>query len=1095
MKTVTPYPHSRPNAHRAWVFLAAFICAVIANPHAVGSQDFAEIKISCHVAWNSETAWEQTFKDSEDKTYQMKVAANEFINLANDVRFQKSNGDWEEIEGKPAINVSGTGVYTANGSKPINKTVTSFAKEPLPTQALVHIRSLDFEAGYAILTVSKPETETRPECIECAGIALASLMDCMNSIVTNVANPRPEEFRLEFPPGNKEFTVTKSFNWSQSGDCGSDSMVATFTLSYTPGKWEAVIIPPSDFDVWMPAGGVDGGKPGSSLAVSVQLRHLGEKQPATDMTGTFYVTLEKVSRQPGVCVNAPPKDKADTDPDLRLKETDALWIADDDGLKGQSNEDSNEQSVTIDCYDFGAYGRLRVEVVVNDGTTVQAHLDGAPGKDYFDIPKDDNNNHIADGWEKKNAMPDGLLPTWDEAENPAGQGTLGDGISLYEKYRGFFLGGNHGRLDPHRKHLFVYDPTGWARLSTTEPGGVSFIKALDCEVLFIEDKQWTGPGGSGAKKRMVNFNSTDEVRATEQHALHLRFPFTDNPLYPSDYNNMLKEKFGTNHTAAVPDMGLTYPDISASRWNSPAGWMAVEIYANNIDKWTRNAALWHTMGLAEFAHYDDPATSAAERERLDARATKLRDEYIRDNAKAFEARNWGLFTYTVVHEVGHGVGIGDLASPGFIGPTNCAMRYLEWPAARMPTDRFELAIRMPWPDIYCLSTVGARGGIACWRQISISDRAGAARAPAFAGASLKEPTSWQLLHEPLLSLRNTSPLNTTSSGLQTTEMVKPPSLALSTELIWDDLLAGDPLRIEIHLSCPAYQAALLESQRSGQPISTNVFRPTIQTNWHENLFFTLYSLVNGNYTQVLDSREWKECVRPEAVSPSSFGQKILTQSREWLLPADRIKLQPGEYVLNVSWDGDGMVEKSALPANGFLSAAEVRFQVVAPANTLQKATQEHRLAFDAYVSGDYGKALDHAALALGQSDARQVLQTEGTHMLAANAALKLQDYLTAVAVLQDAALDGLGEPAAAALSLRRALTPEIVLNPETGQSIPRRLTVVALPGQNYEVQSSPDLMQWTTVDRRLSTTNRYDILDTSSTGARHRFYRVAWRPL
>jgi hypothetical protein len=1094
MKTVTSYRPHRADARRAWAFLAAFICVTLTKFPAAAAQDFAEIQISCQAVWNSESVWEKEFKDSDDKPYRMGLGVSETVSLVNDVRFQNRDGDWEEIEGKPTITVSGAGVYSVTGKNAVNKTVNSFPKEPLETNALVHIRTLDLEQGYAILTVAKPETESRPECIECGFIALAAMMDCMDTIAANIANPRPEEYRLEFPPGSKEFSATQSFGWSQSGPCGSDSITATFTISYTPGKWEAVIIPPPDFEQWLPAGGIDGDKPGGSLGISVQLRHKGEKVPAEDMTGTFYVTLEKVSRQPGVCVNAPPKDKAGTDPDLRLQQTDDFWISDDEGLRGQSAEDSNEQSVTIDCYDFGAFGRLRVEVVANDGTKLQAHLEADPGKDYFDIPKDDNSNHIPDGWEEDNSVPEGLPPTWDEAENPAGQRTLGDGISLYEKYRGFFVGGNHRRLDPHRKYLFVYDPTGWAQLSTTEPGGMSFIQALDCEVLFIQDKQWTGPGGSGAKKRMVNFNSTDEVRATEQHALHLRFPFTDSPLYPADYNDMLMAKYGTNDTQIRTDLGLTFPDLSASRWDSPAGWIGVEIYANNIDKEVRRIALWHTKGLPEFALYNDPATTDAEKARLDARAKALLDEYIRDNATAFESRNWRRFTAIVAHEIGHGLGVKDLLSPSTFGPSNCVMRYFEWPGSRLPNDRFELAARNPWPDIYCLSAVGTEEGIACWKQINFNDRSGATRAPAAAGFSplnLAGPS----IREKHRALSPLAAVPNTGIHPQATQVVKPPNLAVATELLWNDLLAGDPLRIEMHLSCPAYQEALVESQRTGQPIPANVFRPTIRTNWHENLYFTLYSHFDDNYIQVLDSREWKLFLRPESVSPSCFGQKMLTQSREWFLPAGKIQFEPGEYVLSVSWDGDGMVEEAALPSNGFVSAAEVRFQVAASTNTLQQTTHEHRLAFDAYVSGDYRKALDHALLALGQNDARTVLLTEGTHMLAANAALKLQDYRTAAVLLQDAGTDGVGEPFEAAHALRRALTPEIVLNSNPGLASSRRLTVVALPGQNYEVQSSLDLIQWTPVDSRFSTTNRYEIMDAASAGERQRFYRVAWRPL
>jgi hypothetical protein len=859
------------------------------------------------------------------------------------------------------------------------------------------------------------------------------------------------------------------------------SATGVLTVSYKPEEWEAVIVPPPDFEKWKPIGGVDSYEPGSSVGVTIQLRQKGQKEPAPDMTGYFFVTLENVSRQPGVCVNAPPKDEADDEPDLRFEETDELEILDDDGLQVASNEPGNELSLIINCYDFGAYGRLRAEVLVDDGTWLKAYLESDPGKDYLDIPRDDNGNRIADVWEEENAVSGNLPPTWDEAGSPAGQSTLGDGISLYEKYRGFFVKGNHQRLDPHRKHLFIYDPTGWAQMAATESGGASFVTALDCEVLFIDQNQWTGPGGSGAKKRIVNFNSTEEVRATEQHGLHLRFPFTDSPMYPADYNALLLAKYGTNHTQTVTALGLAFPDLTASRWSSPAGWMAVEIYANLIDKWTRDAALYHTYALPEFALYHDPATTDAERARLDTRARTLRDEYITANSSAYEERNWRIFTAVVTHEIGHGLGIKDLVSPGFFGPTNCVMRYFPWPATRAPNDRFELSARVPWPDVYCHSTTGTQDGIACWKQISITDREGATAAPASLIASTHQHDQRQL---------TTS--NISKSRLQSTALGNTPSLALSTELVWDNPLAGDPLRIAVHLSCPAYQGALAVSQSTGQPLPTNVFKPTVDPDWHEGLFVTLYALSNNTYTPVFDSKEWQGFFRPEVVSASSLGRQPLAHSKEWLVPSAKLKLRPTRYLLHVLWDGDGLVESSALPDDGYISAPTLDFHVTAPTNEMQIASQENRLAFEAYAAGEFRKALDYALQALDREGARHHLQVEGTHMLAANAALKLAEYRTAAIELQKAARDIKGELGEVALALRRIIVPEIVIEPEFRQSSPRRLTIVGLPDQTYEVQSSSDLLTWTTLDRRMTTTNRYQVLAAAGVGERQQFYRVVW---
>ena len=1046
--------------------------------HAASVPGAAQLKVSCKVTWTSNTDWSKDFRDSEDKPYTISVADNQLVGISSDLTFEQIDGSWKIVDEKSNDSASGSGKYSITGKNAISKSVTSTLKDPGATNGHVSIRALDFEQGTAVIRFGKPATTTEPECFECAFIALAALGDCLSSINTNQNSFAPEEIRVEFTPGNKAFSATGSTNWTQSGTCGSDEIQATCTLSYTPGEWEAVIIPPSDFDTWLPAGNKDPNKPGNSMGVNVQLRHKGEKEPAVDMTGTFYVTLEDVSHQPGYCVNAPSKDEASDDPDFKLKEGDNLML--DDDATGQTEEDTNEQSVTIESYDFGAYGRLRVEVKVNDGTTVKAHLEGDPGKEYLDLPKDDNHNHIADAWEKEKGVED-LPAKWDEADQPAGQYKLGDGISLYEKYRGFVVKGYHQRLEPHKKHVFVYDPTGWALKTTTEPGGVSFIGALDCEVIFVDENNWTGPGGSGAKKRLVNFNSTDEVHATDQHALHLRFPFTDSPLYPADYNDMLKAKYGTNNTDAVTAMGLTFPDYTAASWGSPAGWMAVEVYANIIDKWTRDAALYHTFGLSEFAHYSDPATTAAEQARMDQRAKTLRDEYITANSDSYEKRNWSIFTAVLTHEVGHGLGIKDLTSPGFFGPSNCVMRYFQWAGSRTPNDRFELAARNPWPDIYCRSAVGTVIGISCWNQIQVTDRADAPRAPTAAARNL---AGFQRLNDPL---------KTANAG---TLVDQAPALKLTSELIWDDPVAGDPLRIDVSLSCHAYQQALLHAAQTGTNVPATLLYPTIATDWAENLEFVLYRYENNSqWVEVLASiNSTTNYLQPLSISPDSFGKKPLARNREWLLPAEALRLTPGNYLLSVNWDGDGMVEEDALPPFGYVFARDIRFTVSAATNDLQRAIQEHRLGFQAYMAGDHLKAWQHSQAALQVAEARSLLLAEGTDRMAVNAALKLGDYRGAVATLQNVDQGDRREPGQFTSALRKVLAPEISLNPASARTSSPRMTVVALPGQSYEVQVSDNLTIWTALDRRLTQTNRYEVIDPGKTTSAPRFYRAVWLP-
>ncbi|MEI2762448.1 hypothetical protein [Methanothrix soehngenii] len=1011
----------------------------------------------------------------------MSLAAQESVEFETNLVLEQQDGDWEIVEEKSKASASGAGDYHVSGESPLNKTVSTFLEHPSDQGGYVSLRTLDFDGGVATIHFTRPATASAPECLECGFVALAAFMDCLATIDPKLTPPAPEECTITFKPGNQAFTANSSTNWSQSGSCGTDTLQANCTLSYTPGLWEAVILAPEDLKNWLPAGSQVPDKPGNTLDLRVELRHRGEKQPAADMTGTFYVTLEDVSRQPGYCVNAPSKDKASKDPDLKLRETANLLL--NDGQSGQTEEDANELSLTLESHDFGSYGRLRVEVVVNDGSVIKAHLESDPGRDYLDLPVDENRNHIADAWEREKGVEE-FPATWDEADQPAGQYEPGDGISLYEKYRGFVLQGFHQRLEPRKKHLFLHDPTGLAQLTLGDPTGVNFAAALDCEVLFVTDGNWTGPGSSGNGKRVVNFNSTEEVHAVDQHALHLRFPFTDTPTLPSDYQELYRAKHGTNDTETLEGtFGCQYPDLGA-RKKSPVGALVIETYANNIEAYTRDVVQYHTWAAPEFSGYWDPATTAGQRTQMRIRCRDLAAAYIRDHRDDFERRNWLHFTRTLTHEIGHGIGVDDLSIPRNVGPIECVMRYFRLEdSPRNVSDRFEFGSRNPWPSIYCQSTVGTVEGISCWGQIQITDRVGPAQSASLAH-TIARPNPTPRLRQ---GLAGPDP---------TVHLVEAyPTLQLSCALLWEDPLAGDPMRVEVTLSSAAYQQALRKAALTGTGVPPGLLHPTPATNWHEGVVLTLWRHGQGALKEVLAREAWKPHLRPQSVSPLTFGKKPVAVSREWLASSTALNLAPGEYSLSVLWDGDDRVEDEALDGDGYLSTPTLRFTVKPVDDDIRRAVQGHRLAFHAYTVGDTEKAFQLAQAALALPGAQGVLGSEGTPILAANAALKLGRYREAAALLQSAETWLHGELAMVAQDFRQVLSPEIELSPADVPGGPPRLTLTGLPDQTYEIESSADLVRWTSIDHRRTETNRYEVTDfTAPAVGGARFYRAVWLP-
>jgi hypothetical protein len=412
------------------------------------------------------------------------------------------------------------------------------------------------------------------------------------------------------------------------------------------------------------------------------------------------------------------------------------------------------------------------------------------------------------------------------------------------------------------------------------------------------------------------------------------------------------------------------------------------------------------------------------------------------------------------------------------------MRYFsKGDSPRNTSDRFEFGSRKPWPSILCDSPVGTVDRISCWGQIAISDRVAPAQSASLARTAARPDPTPRLMR----GLVGPDP---------TVHLVEAyPTLQLSCALLWEDPLAGDPLRVEVTLSSAAYQQALRKAALTGTGIPPGLLHPTPATNWHEGVVLTLWRHGQGALKEVLAREAWKPHLRPQSVSALTFGKKPVAVSREWLASSTALNLEPGEYSLSVLWDGDDRVEDEALGGNGYLSTPTLQFTVKPVDTDVRRAVQGHRLALHAYSVGDTEKALQWAQSALALPGAREVLGSEGTPILAANAALKLGRYREAALLLQSAETWLHDEPAMIAQDFRQVLSPEIELSTAEVPGGPPRLTLTGLPDQTYEIESSADLVRWTSIDHRRTGTNRYEVTDfTAPTLGGARFYRAVWLP-
>ena len=190
-------------------------------------------------------------------------------------------------------------------------------------------------------------------------------------------------------------------------------------------------------------------------------------------------TLFDISKEPGICLNS--KDD-NTEPDMDIKPDNQYAEYDIDkredqiiALDNTNTHDTKEKIIVISSLDYGAYARIKARIKVAD-VWYDAEVKDLGGNTLH-LPFDENENHVADKWEKDVGIFDrNYSPTWDYDPYPDKQRSNGDGFTLYEEYRGFFEQGHlfkdakneqvkvdHVRTDPMYKDVFVYDADGLFR--------------------------------------------------------------------------------------------------------------------------------------------------------------------------------------------------------------------------------------------------------------------------------------------------------------------------------------------------------------------------------------------------------------------------------------------------------------------------------------------------------------------------------------------------------------------------------------------------------------------------------------------------------
>lgn len=393
-------------------------------------------------------------------------------------------------------------------------------------------------------------------------------------------------------------------------------------------------------------------------------------------------TLVEVSSYPGCCNNYPARANADQKPDLRFvsEENEDNGLVEIGDARARTAMNTDPHFVAVTSFDYAAYGKLQASVTLEDGTVVEAKFrpSDAPS---ITIPYDKNFNKIADHWERQMGVSD-KPATWDEDPQPALQRRNGDGYTLFEEYRGFkarkhcLRDGSrqqpqdrHFRSDPQYKDLFVYDENGLFEqyYAAENPADLNWHYIQPEEMIFTQQ-------GFDPENRWVNFNKTDYFYA-KQYALHL-------------------------------------VQRGEARINTVAGHAISETYLNNFPDEGAAESLVSAY-IRQTEQNGQPATGVSCHQ--DAFAQPLRCIYIVEIYQGTIERLCGnlradrrqavyqkMLQSTILHEVGHGIGIchhrhnnQEDETEASRGVLDCAMRYTSEAENARPGRLYR------WQNRYC----------------------------------------------------------------------------------------------------------------------------------------------------------------------------------------------------------------------------------------------------------------------------------------------------------------------------------------------------------------------------------------------------------
>lgn len=330
---------------------------------------------------------------------------------------------------------------------------------------------------------------------------------CVSMCAAQVFHPSPNVFEFSEEELTNLSSLTKTVSLTmkpEENECFGKA-TATLNARLDPPDEEMTFVPAESYDSWIPAPtpdripGIRVTPPGTPLRVTVKIQPKAGSREARQ--GKIQFSLQDVTRHKGNTGNYP--SGGTEKEDLRFAAEQAPGIIVDSPTSAHTEEKVSEATVVVEALDTAAYGKL-----IASAPELSLKAIYKPTNTYaLMIPRDDDNDRIADSWQRQMGIAAQPNPNADE-DKVTGQDRVGDGLTAADEYRGLVIldGGvkAHKRFDPRVKEMFVVDDGGIFDLAL-------WLSASGITAYKVDDSMLAG-GANPEESRVVNFNASADKK-------------------------------------------------------------------------------------------------------------------------------------------------------------------------------------------------------------------------------------------------------------------------------------------------------------------------------------------------------------------------------------------------------------------------------------------------------------------------------------------------------------------------------------------------------------------------------------------------------